>query len=190
MSSAADSNAPTHNNDNDERIQHNAFEPALQTIRDNYYHLLFGIPFLYQNRFQRIIDTAHLSDSDLKLLMALNARNRGHARRGRPLKDWLKAIETLEDWDGLLGPFPLYSMKLKLNPNADEVTPVRGTIPLPGINQPGNGGGGRLVLTAALETFHQDWKTFIKSASYEWTTLNILSALLLAYVHNLAQARP
>lgn len=163
---------------------------ARGTIRDAYYHLLFGIPFLYRNRIQRIIDTAHLSDSDLKLLMALNARNRSHTRRRRDLKEWLKDIETLEDWDGLIGIFPQWSMKLKLNPNPDEVTPVRQTIPLPSTGQPGLSSGGKLVLTEALETFHTGWVTFINNASFEWTTLNIVSALMLTYVHSLVQVQP
>lgn len=194
----APSNAPTKKSDNSEQPRPRESDTrrnvptrwsARRTIRNVYNHFLFGIPFLYQNRVQRIIDTAHLSGNDLKLLMALNARNRNHTRRRRELKDWLSAIDTLEDWESLIGDFPPWSMKLKLNPNPDEVTPerMRQTIPLPNTN--GNAGGGKLVLTAALETFHEEWKTFIKSASYEWTNLNIVSALMLTYVYNLAYLR-
>ena len=161
---------------------------ARQAIRDFYYHLLFGIPFLYRNRVQRIIDDAHLSDRDLRLLMALNARNQSHWRRmTRNLDGLPKAIETSKDWEGLIGNFPPWSMKLKLNPNPDEITPLgmRQTITIPGTTQPGIAGG-RPVLTDALKTFHTGWETFIKNISHEWTTLNIVSALILTYVHKLA----
>lgn len=135
------------------------------------------------------MDTAHLSYSDLKLLMALNARNR--EQRGRvfgDIKAWLGFLETLEDWDALTGNFPQRSMKLKLNPNSDEVTPLASQTPLPGtrIFRTSSGGGGRPVLTEPLERFHNEWKIFLKNISNEWTTLNIISALMVTYVSKLA----
>lgn len=158
-------------------------------FRDFYFYLHFGIPFSYQSRIQRVMDTAHLSYSDLKLLMALNARNR--EQRGRvfgDIKEWLGFLETLEDWDGLTGNFPRRSMKLKLNPNSDEVTPLPSQIPLPGTRtfRTTSGGGGRPVLTEPLERFHNEWKVFLKNISNEWTTLNIISALMVTYVNKLA----
>jgi len=157
-------------------------------IRDFYYYLHFGIPFLYRNRVQRVMDAASLSYSDLKLLMALNAENR--EQRGRMAGDtkaWLRCLDTLKDWEGLTGSFPERSMKLKLNPNPDEVTPLPYVIPLPGTKQSRTSSGGKPALTEALGRFHVEWKTFIKSTSNEWTTLNIVSALMVTYVHKLAQ---
>ncbi len=154
-------------------------------FRDFYFYLHFGIPLSYQSRVQRVMDTAHLSYSDLKLLMALNARNREQGGRVfGDIRSWLGFLETLEDWDGLTGNFPQRSMKLKLNPNSDEVTPLPSHIPLPGTrpSRTSSGGDGRLVLTEPLERFHNEWKIFLKNISNEWTTLNIISALMVTCV--------
>lgn len=153
-------------------------------FRDFCYYIHFGLPFLYRNRVQRVMDSAHLSYSDVKLLMALNAPNR--AQRGRvggDIKAWLGFLETLKDWDELTGSFPQWSMKLKLNPNSDEVTPLSHLIPLPSTRPTRTSSGGRVVLTESLERFHNEWKAFLKNINSEWTTLNIVSALMVTYVH-------
>jgi hypothetical protein len=158
-------------------------------LRDFYFLIYFGVPYLYRNRVQRVMDSAHLSYSDLKLLMALNARNRKERGRvGGDIKAWLGFLETMGDWDELTGSLPQRSMKLRLNPNPDEVTPLSCTIPLPSTRpRPTRSlSGGRLVLTEALDRFQNEWKTFLKNISSEWATLNIVSALMVTYVHKLA----
>jgi hypothetical protein len=103
------------------------------------------------------------------------------------MKEWLGALDTLKDWEGLTGSLPQRSMKLKLNPNSDEVTPLSCLVPLPSTRQPRASGGGRLVLTDALNRFHVEWKLFLKNISSEWTTLSIVSALMVTYVDKLVR---
>jgi hypothetical protein len=137
-------------------------------VRGVYHYLHFNFPHFYRSRIQRVMDAAHLTEDDLMLLMTLNARN-GTRRRAVP-----------DSWKELIGDFPKWTMKLKLNPNSDEVTPRISTQSL------GTPNSRKLVLPEALKRFHKEWETFTANASREWTTLNIVSALLLTYVHRLA----
>ena len=72
-----------------------------------YFSIRFGVSFLYRNRVQRIVDSAHLYYSGLELLMALDARNREQRGQvGGDIKAWLGFLEILDGWDGLIGSFP------------------------------------------------------------------------------------
>ena len=157
---------------------------ARRIIRTLYYHLHFKFPHLYFSRVNRVFQIARLSEKDLRLLKMLNGPKSALVRAGLMGTGipWVGSIEEGGTWSssaldrtpGLMR-LPLPDMAnltphvgpQELRPSGERNTPV------------GTSESHQWPLTEQLEIFEKEWTAFVDSASQEWTTLNIVSALLL-----------
>ena len=157
---------------------------ARRIIRALYYYLHFQFPHLYFSRVHRVFEIARLSEKDLRLLKILNGPKSALVRAGLTGAGILGARMIEEG--GIWPSNALYrtpgTMQLPL-PDLANLTPYIGPQEPRASGErntsAGTPGTQRWELTKELEIFEKEWTAFVDTASQEWTTLNIVSALLL-----------